>query len=298
MRRIDPELQARLDSGATSLCRCWRVGRRDGVEFGFTDHDVDLAFGGLSYRASTGMDASATQSATGLSVDNGQVVGALTAAAVTEEEVAAGRFDGAEIWHWLVDWQRPELRVLMFRGSFGEIRRNDGAFEVEIRGLTEALDAPVGRVLMRSCDRVLGDGKCRFDTTKAGFAAEGEVERASECEVLLVSGLGDFEPSWFEHGVLTWLSGENTGDVGTLKADRRIANVGRQLSLWTCPGRPVAPGDRFRVVAGCDKRAETCRAKFGNFLNFRGFPQIPGDDWVTAYPKDGAVHDGASLNQS
>ena len=57
-------------------------------------------------------------------------------------------------------------------------------------------------------------------------------------------------------------------------------------------------GDRFRVVAGCDKRAETCRGKFGNFLNFRGFPHIPGDDWVTAYPKDGAVHDGASLEQS
>jgi uncharacterized phage protein (TIGR02218 family) len=50
-------------------------------------------------------------------------------------------------------------------------------------------------------------------------------------------------------------------------------------------------------VAGCDKRAETCRAKFGNFLNFRGFPHIPGEDWVTAYPKDGVIHDGTSLQQ-
>ena len=39
MRAIDPELQARLDGGATTLCRCWRVRRRDGVELGFTDHD-------------------------------------------------------------------------------------------------------------------------------------------------------------------------------------------------------------------------------------------------------------------
>ena len=51
------------------------------------------------------------------------------------------------------------------------------------------------------------------------------------------------------------------------------------------------------MVAGCDKRAGTCRGKFDNFLNFRGFPHIPGDDWVTAYPKDGAVHDGASLER-
>jgi len=61
------------------------------------------------------------------------------------------------------------------------------------------------------------------------------------------------------------------------------------------PGWPIGDGDRFRVVAGCDKTAETCRAKFSNFLNFRGFPHIPGDDWVTAYPKNGAVHDGSSL---
>ena len=53
--------------------------------------------------------------------------------------------------------------------------------------------------------------------------------------------------------------------------------------------------DRFRIIAGCDKRAETCRKKFSNLLNFRGFPLIPGDDWVTAYPKEGANHDGSSL---
>ena len=121
MRAIDPELQARLDSGATRLCRCWLVKRRDGVTFGFTDHDRDLAFGGETFRASSGMDASALQSATGLSVDNAQAVGALSDAGVTEEDVRAGRYDRAEIWHWLVDWERPDLRVLLFKGSFGEI---------------------------------------------------------------------------------------------------------------------------------------------------------------------------------
>ena len=214
MRAIDPELQARLDGGATTLCRCWRVRRRDGVELGFTDHDVDLSFGGLTYRASSGMDASAIQAATGLSVDNAQAMGALTAAAVREEDVAAGRYDGAEIWHWLVDWERPELRVLMFRGSFGEIRRADGAFEVELRGLAEALNAPVGRTLMRTCDRALGDSRCGFDTEKPGFAGEGEVEAGSEGGTLAVSGLGGFAEGWFEHGVLTWLTGENAGDDG------------------------------------------------------------------------------------
>lgn len=297
MRSIDPELQARLDSGATRLCRCWLVRRRDGVSFGFTDHDEDVRFGGVTYRASTGMDATAIQTATGLSVDNAQAMGALTAAAVREEDVAAGRYDGAEILHWLVDWERPSLRLLQFRGSFGEIRRADGAFEVELRGLAEALNAAVGRTILRTCDRVLGDGKCGFDTGREGFFGLGTAEAAGGA-TLVASGLAGFAADWFEHGILTWLSGENDGSRSLVKADRRVPGVGREFQLWTAPGRPIAAGDRFRVVAGCDKQATTCRDKFGNFLNFRGFPHIPGDDWVTAYPKDGSVHDGGSLERS
>ena len=79
-----------------------------------------------------------------------------------------------------------------------------------------------------------------------------------------------------------------------VKADRLGADGRRHLTLWQEPGAAVAPGDTFQVVAGCDKSAGTCRGKFSNFLNFRGFPHIPGDDWVTAYPKNGGNHDGAS----
>lgn len=293
MRAIEPELQARLDGGATHLCRCWRVRRRDGVEMGFTDHDRDIAFAGLTFRASSGMDASALQSATGLSVDNGQAIGALSGAAVSEADVRAGRYDRAEIWHWLVDWERPDLRVLMFRGRFGEIRRSDGAFEVELRGLAEALNAPVGRTIMKTCDRVLGDAKCGFDTSLPGFAGEGEVADVLAAAAVRASGLTAFAAGWFTHGALTWLSGANVGETRGVKLDRGTG-AGRGLTLWQAPGRAIAVGDQFRVVAGCDKRAATCKAKFDNLLNFRGFPHIPGDDWVTAYPKDGATHDGGS----
>ena len=135
----------------------------------------DIGFDGTTFRASSGMDASAMQSATGLSVDNAQAVGALTSAAVSEEDIRAGRYDRAEVWQWLVDWQRPDLRVLLFRGQFGEIRRADGAFEVELRGLAEALNAPVGRSMLRTCDRALGDGKCRLRHEPARILRRGEV---------------------------------------------------------------------------------------------------------------------------
>lgn len=295
MREIQAELQARLDAGVTRLCRCWQVIRKDGIVLGFTDHDRDLEFGDTVFRASTGMDASMIQTGTGLSVDNAQAVGALSDASVTERDISAGRLDSAEILHWLVDWERPDLRVLMFKGTFGEIKRSDGAFEVELRGLAEALNVPVGRTIVRTCDRVLGDGKCGFEVERAEYVASGVANAGSSGVRVVCDRLGSFEEGWFRQGVLTWTSGENAGTVGLVKMDQTSGADGRELFLWQQPGRPIEGGDAFKVVAGCDKSAETCRNKFGNFLNFRGFPHIPGEDWVTAYPKSGAVHDGSSL---
>lgn len=298
MRKIDPELQARLDSGATMLCRCWRVRRRDGVEFGFTDHDGTLVFDGTTFKASSGMTASAVQSTTGLAVDNAEGAGALSDAGISEEDIRAGRFDQAGVEHWLVDWSRPQLRVLMFVGSFGEIRRTDGAFEVELRGLTEQLNAAVGRSMNRGCDRRLGDDKCRFDLEAPGYSVEAEVASFEQGSKIAVIGLGGFARDWFVAGALVWASGPNAGDRATVKRDAIGSNGSRLIELWNEPGSAVAVGDRFRLFAGCDKRFETCQSKFANWLNFRGFPHIPGDDWVAAYPRNGEVHDGSSREGS
>ncbi len=240
------------------------------------------------------MDASAVQATTGLAVDNSQAIGALSDAGVSEEDIRAGRFDRARVEHWLADWSRPELRVLLFVGHFGEIRRADGAFEVELRGLSDGLNAPVGRTLKRSCDRRLGDASCRFDLDRPGFRAEAEVEAVASGAILTVTGLDGFDADWFRSGALTWLSGSNAGEASSVKADTILAGGGRRLALWREPGVEVRVGDRLRIEAGCDKQAGTCQAKFDNLLNFRGFPHIPGDDWVAAYPRNGEVHDGSS----
>jgi uncharacterized phage protein (TIGR02218 family) len=293
MRAIDPELQARLDGGATTLCRCWRIRRADGVALGFTDHDEDVTFGGLVCRAGTGMDATALQIGTGLSVDNAQAAGALADAAIVEDDIRAGLYDRAEIDHWLVDWERPDLRVHLFRGRLGEIRRNDAGFEAELRGLAEELNAPVGRSLLRTCDRVLGDAKCGFALDAPGFSAEGVALDGSSGSRLVAVGLEAFDADWFTGGALRWVAGGNVGRMSVVKMDRLRDGI-RVLDLWSAPGRALAAGDGFKVFAGCDKSAATCRRKFDNFLNFRGFPHMPGEDWVTAYPKDGEVHDGSS----
>lgn len=294
MREIDPALQARLDTRATCLCRCWLVTRADGTELGFTDHDRDLWFDGHGFQAGSGMDARALQSSTGLSVDNSAAAGALNSESLSEADILAGRYDGAEIRLWLVDWENPSLNLLLFRGFLGDVERSGNAFEAELRGLTEALNRPVGRAYVKSCDRDLGDGKCGFDLNTPGFSGDAAVVEASGNRLLTVTGLESHASGWFDGGGAVWQSGANAGAPAVVREHVVAGGYGR-LKLWEEATGTIKAGDVLRVFAGCDKRIETCQAKFGNLSSFRGYPHIPADDWVTAYPVRGGKNDGGKL---
>jgi uncharacterized phage protein (TIGR02218 family) len=282
-------LAAHLATGCTTVCRCWRIDRADGVRLGFTDHDRDLTFEGVVFRADTGMTARSLSQSTGLSVDNTEALGLLSDAAVTEDDIAAGRYDGAQVRSWLVNWARPGARELRFRGTLGEIVRGGGAFHAELRGLAEALNQPVGRAYQPGCDAVLGDASCRFDLTAPGFRVEADVAKV-EGAVVSVQNMGR-PPGWFRHGRLEVLSGAAIGLSEMVREDGARGGL-RHLDLWQALRADLAPGDRVRLTAGCDRQAVTCRGKFGNFLNFQGFPHIPGEDWLAAVPRLGAVNDG------
>ncbi|MFN6977771.1 MAG: DUF2163 domain-containing protein, partial [Gemmobacter sp.] len=204
-------LDAHLALGATTVCRCWAVVRRDGAVFGFTDHDRDLAFEGILFRAGTGLTARALSQTTGLAVDNAEAVGALSDASVTEADLAAGRFDGAEVRAWAVNWADVTARALEFRGTIGEVARSGGAFRAELRGLAEALGQPRGRVIQRPCSAVLGDAQCRVDLSAAGYRAERAVEAVEGGRVFRWADFGGFDDRWFEKGRLTVLTGAAAG---------------------------------------------------------------------------------------
>jgi uncharacterized phage protein (TIGR02218 family) len=72
------------------------------------------------------------------------------------------------------------------------------------------------------------------------------------------------------------------------------AGAGRALTLTAPPRTPIAVGDAFTVTVGCDGGFGRCGGGFGNTANFRGFPYLPGDDWVGSYPVVGEVADGRS----
>lgn len=287
------DLAAHLATGVTTLARAWAILRRDGVTLGFTDHDRDLTFDGITFRPETGLTAQALQQTTGLSIDNTEALGALTAAGLTETDIEAGRFDGAEVRSWLLNWAAPDQRWLQFRGTIGEITRIDGAFKAELRGLTEALNRPLGRVFQRPCTAVLGDAACRVDLDQPGYRAEVVMGDGDGLTRFVFPSLPGFDAGFFARGRVDVLGGAAQGLWGTVKEDRTEAGQ-RVLTLWTPLRARVTAGDALRLTAGCDKRFETCRLRFDNILNFQGFPDIPGEDWMMAYPRSDKPNTGGS----
>ena len=209
------ELADRIESGAATLCHVWLLERADGVRMGFTDHDRDLTVDGVLCGAASGWTAGAADSATGLSAGSATAGGALDDAAITGADIEAGVYDRARVDLWRVDWRRPDLGVRLWRATLARMRREGEAFTADLEGPLAALEHVVGRTCGRTCDAVLGDGRCRVD-------------------------------------------------------------------LAAFPG------------AVCDKRWTTCVGTFANGVNFQGFPDIPGDDFLTAAPVEGGRNDGGS----
>ena len=135
MKSINPDLQAHLDDGTTTLAWCWRIARADGVTFGFTDHDRTLSFDGTDFEPESGLTASEIRSGSDLSVDAQDAEGVLTSSRITETDILDGRWDNADVEVWRVNWADTGQRVLMRRGAIGQIRRGRLAFVAEVRSL-------------------------------------------------------------------------------------------------------------------------------------------------------------------
>jgi len=297
MRSIPPALQDKLDSGVTTLCRCWVITRQDGVTQGFTDHDEDVALDDVICRARTGLSGSEATQTLGLAVDTSEFSGALSDDSLNEDDLAAGRYDAASVELWLTDWSEPDLRVLLAKGTLGEVRREGTAFTAELRGLSQQLAAETGRLYTPACSADLGDARCKIDLNDPAFHGEGVVVAVTATSSFTASGLDAFGDGWFTQGKLTFTGGANAGLSVEVKTHRKSGPVA--FDLWQAMPEPIAVGDAFTVTAGCDKRFSTCHDKFDNVVNFRGFPHIPGNDFVIRYPVPGEPgNDGSKLRGS
>jgi uncharacterized phage protein (TIGR02218 family) len=293
MTGFSEDFLAHLAGEATTVCHCWRLTRRDGTILGFTDHDRPLAFDGQTFEPEAGFTASEARERLGVASEASEIEGALSSERIAEADVAAGRYDGARVETLLVNWRDPTMHALLRSATIGRIVRRDGAFTAELESLAGALDRTSGRYFRKSCDAELGDARCGVDTMHAAYRATGAVVAAQGHDHVEVSGLAGFAAGWFDQGRLTWTSGAMSGLTAIVTRHRDEAGA----TVLSLRGQAAggAAGDGFVVVAGCDKRFATCKAKFANALNFRGFPHLPGNDSAYSYVTPDGAFDGGPL---
>jgi uncharacterized phage protein (TIGR02218 family) len=283
-----------LSRNVTTVCHCWRLTRSDGTVSGYTDHDRALTVDGIRFEPETGFSASEARDTLGLAVDTVDVEGALSSANIRDEDVAAGLYDGTKVETLLVNWRKPEELARLRTATIGKITRSDNRFVAELESLTHALDQPRGRYVSRACDAEVGDSRCGFLLSRSGYSGSGVVASVEEAAVIVVSGLDAFEAGWFSYGALSWTTGARAGRIERIVDHRRDAR-GVVLTLQSLAGAKIMTEDAFSITAGCDKSFTTCKAKFSNALNFRGFPHLPGNDAAYSYVVEGGRFDGGPI---
>lgn len=276
MKQISTDLAAHIAGDVTTLATCWKLTRRDSTVFGFTDHDSNIIFSGVTFLAATGFNPSAIQNSASLSVDNLDVEGMLSSGSITETDILAGLYDFAEIEIFQVnytDLTQGSLRLR--RGWLGEVAHYKQQFIAEVRGLTQRLSQTIGELYSASCRATLGDSRCKVDLSLS--TVTGSVTSAASKLRFLDSSRT--EPTGtFSFGTINFTSGANAGLGMEVKEYLLIPSTAGQLSLALPMPYAIQPGDTYSLTLGCDKTLATCFTSFNNVANFRGEPLVPGLD--------------------
>lgn len=289
MKTTSVALAAHLASGAHTIATCWLVTRTDDQIFGFTSHDEDLEIDGVVYVASLGMNRSNIEGRAGFEVSNSEASGFLSGDAVTDEDLRAGVWDYATVRVFDVNWADLSMGPLkQMRGWLGEFSLVGESYTTELRGLANAYQKSIGELVGPACAAALGDARCKVDLTD--YSAEGQVTSVTSNRLfdtdlsgatvrLTPETTGAPPEDYFAAGLITWLTGLNAGRRMEVKTSATDGALTLQLPMVST----VAPGDTFSVSAGCVKTREVCIAQFGNIVNFRGFPDLPGIDKVMRF---------------
>lgn len=186
--------------------------------------------------------------------------------------IRAGRFDQADF-----TYERAIMptygdtsagTVIMFSGLVADINVGRSLATFIINSYMDLLTRQFPRNLYQAgCVNTLYDASCALNP--ATFAVNGTATGAGAKTVTTASGLG--AAGYLDLGKIVMTSGANNGLARPIRTWDGAGTIILGAPFPTLP----AAGDTFTVYPGCDKTKTMCVAKFNNFVNFRGFPDVP-----------------------
>jgi uncharacterized phage protein (TIGR02218 family) len=252
-----------------------------------TTHDKTLVVDGESYTPLGGTDPSAIRRNAALEEADVEHKGMITSYAFVWADFNAGKYSDCEVTEKRVDSRYAWMGSITTTKFWISTVKWDGeAWECGCTALPRWLRPKIGDVFGRNCRHKLGvipPGGTGCGANLASFTVAGVVVTGmldgEKRRVIRAAGLGaGFTNGYFGSGDLTFTSGQNAGVLG-LEIKTYVQST-RDIELQLPAPYDILPGDVFTIVAGCDKLGTTCVAKFNQFPNFGGFPDVPGVDRI------------------
>lgn len=267
-------LAAHQASETTTIARCWRFERTDGQVFTVTDHDAEILISGEIYRARDGVSPTAIEQQANAAVANSELNGILSDEFATEQDILSGVWDGTFVTVFEVNYKDLSMGSMVLQsGTIGNIKVGRQDFNAEVRGLAQSLQQVVGEVYQASCSATFGDARCKVNLVP--ITVTGAFTSVASRRTMTDSGRGEVA-DYFGGGLLRITNGDLAG------AEMEIADfAGGVFSLVLPFPSNVPVGTTYEAVPGCRKRyTEDCRVKWANWVNFRGYPHVPGGDKI------------------
>lgn len=289
-RNIPAGMQTALDTRVTTMCFCWKITRTDGTILGFTDHDADVTYDGVTFEAATSFSASAFEDQQGLAVSNLEAMGAISSDAITENDLRATRYDYAEYEIQLVDWTNTANRAIVSTGNLGKISSGDIEFRTELRSLRAHYSQYIGSLCVPRCRvKAFGGGGsgleagCQADV--ASTVRTGTVASVTDRKTFTINAIGGMPADgtggtkgsgFYAFGSLKFTSGDNSGIAKEVKTQ----TSGVDFVMKEPFPLDIQVGDAFELTADCDRTMPVCIENWNQILNRRAEDYVPGSDQV------------------
>lgn len=290
-RTVPSGLLTVIGQDMMTLAICIRCTREDGRVFGFTSHDVDLIFGGITFEASSGIFTSAVRQTHGQGVDNLDIIGVLVSSRITDTDILAGLYDNAKLEVFIVNWMESPIvnTSTLTVGYLGEITIGRGTYTAELRSIGARLEQSIAEITSPTCRvRQWGDTRCNAggNMVIANFQFNNTPVTILNADTRIMTFgplAGDaLSLGYFDYGRVLFQTGPNTGLQQEIKSTTTGVNF-VVVTLHESFPFAVAVGNQAMLEAGCDRTLPTCRDKFANAINYRGEPFLPSNDKVVRW---------------
>jgi uncharacterized phage protein (TIGR02218 family) len=157
--------------------------------------------------------------------------------------------------------------VVLFSGRISDIDCSRTGIDMKCRSHLELLNIQMPRRLWQaSCTHIFGGPMCQFN--RASLAVTFPAG-AGSTQTAITGAPSSTTP--FALGTITGTTGANAGYSRTVAEFVSGGTVTVKLAFLS----PVANGDEFQLLPGCDRTIATCTNVFNNAVHFGGFPYIP-----------------------